>query len=314
MLDGRWMLVLGLGVVAGVSWVILRAMAPAFVATVSWTLATGPATPRVGAEAFRQVLVQDGVLGEQLGLTASEASTGAVPAATENRLDVVAGLGDGARVTLLRLRVTERTPWTVLVVARDAARKLEAWDRRSASAVVPSLIADVDAAIEVLTGEIRVRQVFEVPASAAAVQTDLNEREELVGFRDRLLAFAEGAPSGLMRRSGAVSVFLSPGASPAAVTAAPLLAVTVGMLALLMARGIVGGVWSYWVGHSARRLLATVPGVAPDDDEAVRHAIGAIADAILERRVDGPCAIVAFTSPVASAAASLTCPLISAPS
>ena len=299
-LDWRWMLLLGLALAVGASWMTLRSMGPAFVAAVSWSLATGPGTPVMGARVFRQVLVQDGVLGEALGSTRNGPSSYVGSAVAEDRLDVFVGLGGGALVTV-RLHVKERTPWAAVFAAQEAARTLEAWDRRSAATVVASLIPEVNAAIEVVTLQIRIRQVFVPSTSDAAILADLSEREALEGFRDRLLSMSDDVPGGLLRRSGAVSVFLAPGASPVAVAAALLLAVSAGMLVLLLARGVVGAAWSYGVLRSARRVLATVPGAEPDHGKAVRQAIGDIADAILDSRGDASCAIIAFTSPVASA-------------
>lgn len=296
-LGWRWMLLLGLAVAAvGASWVTLRSMGPAFVAAVSWNLATGPGTPGVAATAFRQALVQDGVLEQVLGGTADTVGS-AVP---EDRLDVVAGLDDGALVTVIRLRRTEYTPWAAVFAARDAAKALEAWDRRSASAVVASLITEVDTAIEVLTAQIRIRQVGVTSTSGAAGNADLSEREALLRFRDRLVTIADDVPAGLLRRSGTVSVFLAPDASPVAVIAAPVLAFAVGMLVLLLARGVMAAAWPYGALRSARSVLATVPGDEPDHVEVVRRAIGDIVDAILERHGDASCAIVVFASPVAS--------------
>ena len=162
-LDVRLTLLLGLAVAVGASWVTLRSMGPAFVAAVSWTLVTGPGTPVVGAKAYWQALVQDGDLDEALGLTGSGPSSDVGSTVLpEQRLEAFVGLGGGAQMTV-RLRVTERTPWTAVFAAWDAAETLEAWDRRSASTVVTHLVTEVNAAIEVLTVQTSIRQVFVPP-------------------------------------------------------------------------------------------------------------------------------------------------------
>ena len=297
----RWLLLLGVAIaVLGASWVTLRSMGHAFVAAVSWNLTTGPGTPVTAAMAFRQILVQDGVLDDALESAGSGPSSEGGAAVPEGLLDVLVGLGGRESVTV-RLRVSKRTPWAAAFAAWDAARTLEAWDRRADSTVFASLITEADAAIAVLTEQIRIRQVLAPTTAGVALDADFVEREALVGFRDRLITMAAAGPSGLLRRVGTIGVSLAPGASPLAVLAALLMVVATVGLVVLSVRGGIDAAYSFGALRASRRVLATLRHDAPDHDEAVRNAIDDVSDAILGRRGDARCVIIVFTSPGAAA-------------